>query len=252
MECLNCNSEASGVYCQNCGQKTRTTRFSFKHIFKNDIADPFFSIVNSPLFFSLKELVTRPGDSIREYIEGKRMSHMNYMSMFLLLSGVGLFLDKYITNPSVMLAGTNEQTKSFLKKYFEFIDDNPKAFIFITIPIISLFTFMFFKKSKYFFSEHLIMNVYKASALLVLTKGVAVFTIFSSNLVFLEVINQMISISTLAYSFWFLHQFFYDRTLYNKIEIFTKTGLAIILGTFFSSLTIFIYWIVNIGLKNGI
>jgi len=71
MKCLNCNSEATGSYCYNCGQKTSTMRFSINHIFKSDIANQYYSFFKNGLFFTLKELATRPGYSIREYILGK-------------------------------------------------------------------------------------------------------------------------------------------------------------------------------------
>jgi len=192
MNCLNCNSEASGTFCYNCGQKTSTTRFSFQHIFKNDIASKYYSLVKNPAFYTLKELATRPGESIREYLLGKRVNHMNYMSLFLLLSGIGILLDKYAKVSDAELVANEGSSTKILANYFDFVRDNPKTYIAITIPIIAVFTFLFFKKSKFNFSEHLILNIYKASALLVLTKIVTVFAIITSNLIFLKTVSQLI------------------------------------------------------------
>jgi Protein of unknown function (DUF3667) len=252
MKCLNCDSEVSGKFCLNCGQKTSTARFSFKEIFKNDIANNYYSFVNSPIFFTLKELATRPGHSVREYVLGKRVNHMNYMSLFLLLTGIAVFLDKYAKHSIIeytSIEGGSE--KKLLQNFFTFVRDNPKTYIFITIPIVSVFTFLFFKKSKFFFSEHLILNIYKSSALLVLTKIVTVFSIFISNLAVLKIINQIINYCVFAYSCWFLHQFFYDSKIYSKANIIIRSIFSTLLGMTFSTLFLLIYWIILFALNKG-
>jgi len=244
MNCLNCNAETQGGFCFNCGQKTSTSRFSFQHIFKNDIASKYYSFIKNPAFFSLKELATRPGDSIREYLLGKRVNHMNYMSLFLLLSGIGIFIDQYTHFSLADVTAENSAEKKLLANYFNFVRDNPKTYIAITIPIVAVFTFLFFKKSKFNFSEHLILNIYKASALLVLTKIVSLFSFISSNITFLKTISQLVETGVFAYSFWFIYQFFYDKVIYSRLAIITRTAAAVFFGLLFSTLFMLIYWII--------
>nr|WP_315144954.1 DUF3667 domain-containing protein [uncultured Flavobacterium sp.] len=251
MNCLNCNSEVTGSYCFKCGQKTSTARFSFQHIFKNDIASQYYSFIKNPVFFTLKELATRPGDSIREYLLGKRVNHMNYMSLFLMLSGIGILIDKYTDFNLADVSTDDEAGKKLLAQYFEFVRDNPKTYIAITIPIVAVFTFLFFKKSKFNFSEHLILNIYKASALLVLAKIVSLFSFITSNLTFLKGISQIVEYGALAYSFWFIYQFFNDNTLYSRASIITRTSFAVVLGLLFSTLFMFIYWLIVFALNAG-
>jgi len=251
MNCLNCNSEVSGSYCFNCGQKTSTTRFSFKHVFKTDIANKFYSMFKSDLFFTLKELFTRPGLSIREYIEGKRVNHMNYMSLYLLLSAAGLFLDKYAKVSEAAISATDSGSVKILSQYYDFVRDNPKTFIFITIPVVSVFTFLFLKKSNYNFSEHLIMNVYKASAVLIITKTVTLLSIVTSNIAFLYLINQALGYVVFGYSVWFLYQFFDDTKIYTKVSIFSRTALSVLFGMLFSTFFMFLYWLIEFLVGGG-
>ncbi|MGL2988030.1 DUF3667 domain-containing protein [Flavobacterium sp. RSSA_27] len=251
MNCLNCNSEASGSYCYNCGQKTSTTRFSFKQIFKNDIASTFYAFFKSELFFTIKELFTRPGHSVREYLAGKRVNHMNYMSLFILLSAIGIFLDKYAKVSMAALSAEDKASEKIMVNYFNFVRDNPKTFIFITIPIISAFTYLFFKKSKFNFPEHLIMNVYKASALLILSKIVTLFSILSSNIALLKFVDQLVSYGTTGYSIWFLYQFFYDSKLYSKAVLIIRSTVAVLFGLLFSTIFMFIYWLIYFALEGG-
>jgi len=245
MNCLNCNSQTTGSYCYNCEQKTSTSRFSFKHIFKTDIANKFYSLFKNDLFFTLKELATRPGFSIREYIEGKRVNHMNYMSLYLLLSAAGIFLDRYAKVTEAVLNTTDDESAKAMSNYYNFVRDNPKTFIFITIPVVSIFTYLFFKKSKFNFSEHLIMNVYKASAVLVITKIVTLLSILTSNLSFLKVVNDLLTYVVFGYSVWFLYQFFYDNKIYSKLSIFSRTAFSVLLGMLFSTIFMFIYWMID-------
>jgi hypothetical protein len=70
MKCLNCNNTIDKNFCNICGQKTSTHRFSIKHILDAGILNGIF-MINKGFFFTIKELFTRPGHSIREYINGK-------------------------------------------------------------------------------------------------------------------------------------------------------------------------------------
>lgn len=251
MNCLNCNTEATGSFCPNCGQKTSTARFSPKHIFKNDIASKYYSFFKNGLFFTLKELATRPGHSIREYIEGKRVNHMNYMTLFLLLSGIGIFIDKYAKVSQAVLNSENGENVKIMENYFNFLRDNPKTYIFITIPIISFFTYQLLKKSNYNYAEHLILNIYKASAILVITKLTVLFSLLTADIGFLKIINTITDISIFAYSFWFLYQFFYDLKIYSKINIIIRVASSVFLGIVFSTLFMAIYWLVIFIMGHG-
>jgi len=244
MKCLNCDNEATGSFCQNCGQKTSTSRFSPKQIFKNDIASKYYSFFKNGLFFTLKELATRPGHSIREYIEGKRVDHMNYMSLYLLLSAAGIFIDKYAKVSYAALVAEDNSTVKIMENYFNFLRDNPKTYIFVTIPIVSFFTFQLLKKSSFNFAEHLILHVYKASALLVITKITMLFSLLTANIGFLKVINTFTDIAVFSYSFWFLYQFFYDEKIYSKINIIIRVTTSVLLGIVTSTIVMAIYWLI--------
>lgn len=244
MKCLNCNSEATGSYCYNCGQKTSTVRFSIKHIFKSDIANQYYSFFKNGLFFTLKELATRPGYSIREYILGKRVNHMNYMSLYLLITAGVVFIEKYVKISEAELISSDKSSQQLMAQYFKFLEDNPKTVIFVTIPFLSVFTFLFFKKSNFNFSENLILNTYKASALLLISKIVFLFALITSNTTFLKAINELAGYGAFAYSFWFLYQFFYDKEKYSMLSIITRITSAIVFGILSSTIVLFLSWFI--------
>ena len=75
--CLNCRQLLlmHQRFCHQCGQKTDTHRINF-HYLVHEVPHSIFHVDNG-ILFTLKELFTRPGQSIREYLEGKRQQHSN-------------------------------------------------------------------------------------------------------------------------------------------------------------------------------
>ncbi len=97
MKCLNCTNSAEENFCEFCGQKTSIHRFSLKHFFDNGILNGAL-VINKRFFFSLKELMTRPGHSIRDFLEGKRINHYNAFGLLLLLIATTYLIGEYSLN----------------------------------------------------------------------------------------------------------------------------------------------------------
>lgn len=85
-KCLNCNNQIQNNFCSVCGQKLSTHRYSLQHFFVHDLVHGVFH-VDKGFLFTIKELFTRPGHSMREFIEGKRANHFNYFSLVLIILG---------------------------------------------------------------------------------------------------------------------------------------------------------------------
>ena len=94
MNCLNCGTEVNKNYCENCGQKASTKRFSLRRLLDREFLSGAF-MLNKGLLFTLKVLFTRPGHGIREFIQGKRVRYFNAFSLLLLLITLLFFLDDF-------------------------------------------------------------------------------------------------------------------------------------------------------------
>jgi len=55
----NCIETITGNFCANCGQNTSVHRYSFKHFIVHDLIHGFWNVDNG-IFFTIKELFTRP------------------------------------------------------------------------------------------------------------------------------------------------------------------------------------------------
>lgn len=155
--CKNCKTKFQGNYCNNCGQSSDTHDLDI-HFIWHDLKKGLFHYDNG-ILYTAKELFTRPGHSIREFIEGKRIKHFKPISLILVLAAFYAFL--YHTFNAGFLIEENVDNES--QKFLNFITTHFSWVTLITIPLYTLGTFICFKKQGYNFVELFILNTFKAS-----------------------------------------------------------------------------------------
>jgi hypothetical protein len=84
--CLNCNTEVLGRYCQNCGQENIEPKETVWHLISHFFQD--ITHFDGKFFNSLKYLVTRPGFVSKEYMIGRRASYINPIRMYVFTSAI--------------------------------------------------------------------------------------------------------------------------------------------------------------------
>ena len=79
-ECLNCGAQLVGSHCHHCGQEAHLHRTvgAFLHDLMHGVLH-----LDGKIWRTLPMLVLRPGHLTREYIDGKRRSHVSPMALFL-------------------------------------------------------------------------------------------------------------------------------------------------------------------------
>ncbi|MDP5202241.1 DUF3667 domain-containing protein [Flavobacterium sp. DG2-3] len=200
--CLNCNEEIAGKFCSNCSQSASTHRFSLSHVIQHDFIHGIFHF-DKGFFYTIKELFTRPGNSIREYIQGKRTKHFNYFATIILLLTIGYFLKKWT---KIDTSSIYDQTE--LSGLFKILKDYSKFTVFLHIPIIALGSFLLFKKSKQNYTENLVLNLYLQCGILTISLILPVIMIFTDNRDFLLVVNNFLTVLTFVYLIIFYYQYF--------------------------------------------
>lgn len=88
--CLSCETRFSGNYCPWCGQKATVGRLSRFTLFD----DLFYSFTSMDrgFLFTIRELFTRPGHMMRDYLAGRRSCYYRPFAMLTVLAGVYLLL----------------------------------------------------------------------------------------------------------------------------------------------------------------
>lgn len=171
--CLNCNSEIQGQFCSNCGQNTETHKINL-HYLVHDIQHGLLHFDNG-ILFTAKELFTRPGNSIREFLNGKRVNHFKPVSLVIILSGIYALLSHFF---HIDLFSNNYEMKGNGQEFNQFktsIDELREWFAhhffvlsLIQIPIFSIGTYAMFKQEGFNYTEHLVINSFITGQKLIL------------------------------------------------------------------------------------
>jgi hypothetical protein len=220
--CLNCSNPVTENFCGSCGQKTTVHRYSFIHFIEHDLIHGIWHVDNG-ILFTIRELFTRPGHSVRGFINGKRVGFFSFVTLLLLILGVSYFLGEYAqVNMSDLMP---ESSKGAMNEFQELTKKYPKLVLLLTIPFYSIFSFLWFRKSKLNLTEHFVLNSYKTVAESLIGLLFLILTIFYSNIKVLTIVYSFISFLTLVYAFWFYKQFFSGYDYSKKSLIIRSLGV---------------------------
>jgi hypothetical protein len=91
-KCPNCSFDLPNEenYCPNCGQKNTDLNLSLLEVLK-DFSGDYFTF-DSKFFATLGPLIIKPGKVPKDYIDGKRVSHIPPLRVFIFLSFITFFL----------------------------------------------------------------------------------------------------------------------------------------------------------------
>lgn len=192
-QCLNCDQDVFGNYCQNCGQKSNTHAITLKHFFAHDIIHGVFHLEKG-ILFTLKETFTRPGQAALDYIHGKRVNYYNVFALSLIIIALNILTVHYYhdLNPSSVSKNTNEGIQ-----LMNFLSNNVKLILFGLVPLFAVNAFLIFKRLKINLAEHFIIAGINLLGILVL----CLFVNLLSLLRVFEEIKSFLGILTIIYFF---------------------------------------------------
>ena len=82
--CTNCEHSVSGNFCANCGQSVKSRRGPIWRML-GELAEEFFTL-DSKFFTSIYSLFLKPGFLTKEFIDGRRVSVLPPIRMYLVIS----------------------------------------------------------------------------------------------------------------------------------------------------------------------
>ena len=201
--CKNCNQIYKGHYCNNCGQPADTHKIN-AHFLWHDIQHSLLHF-DKGIVYSFRQLFTRPGHSIREFIEGKRVKHFKPLSLVVVVATFyGLLYHKLHINlfPEATDATLN---------YAEFNEWMATHFYWVTIATIPLFTigtYICFRNQGYNFFEFFVLNTFKASQKLFAHLLMFPLLYFYNGTSHIKTITSLIYAVDMVLIFWTNIQFF--------------------------------------------
>jgi hypothetical protein len=162
--CAGCGESMSGEFCAACGQRAWRGRFTMRSLFTKLVADAFD--LNRGLPYTVRQLSTRPGAMIREYVAGRTAPYTNPVKYFLIVGAITTlaFVRAGIVGKLAGSVATGLQygpglhpdaasVVDFASKYFTVI-------MAASIPGSALASRLMFRRARYNYAEHLIFNTY--------------------------------------------------------------------------------------------
>ena len=170
-ECKNCNSIVEGNFCPQCGQASNTHRINALY-FLHDIPHSILH-VDKGFPYTFYQLIKRPARALDEYLSGRRVGYFRPLSYVLIMSAICVLIVGRIRIYMQEL----QQHSGKVSTHASFFSHYQAVFIFLMIPFAGGITWFVFRKNKYNFWEHILINTYLAAQLNVLLVLISVFSL---------------------------------------------------------------------------
>lgn len=143
--CKNCHQSFKGHYCNNCGQTAETHKLNFHYIW-HDIQHGLLHF-DKGIAYTAKQLFTRPGHSIRDFIEGKRVKHFKPISLVMILATAYVALIHILNIEMFVKAKEAVSTNSHIniEKLSEWLLSHYAIITLAVIPLHTIGTVICFK-----------------------------------------------------------------------------------------------------------
>jgi hypothetical protein len=151
--CKNCDHTFQGNFCCNCGQKAATHEIDFKFIV-HEVPHSAFHL-SKGIFYTIKEMSTRPGKTIQEYIRGKRVNHFPPLTYLLILTSLFIFIRGL--QYSLDFREINLKRASGFDK---FLDQNVVFVFLLLIPFYAFIYKLFHRKTNYNYWQFLVAQTF--------------------------------------------------------------------------------------------
>ena len=227
--CKNCHQIFKGHYCNNCGQPAETHKIN-AHFLWHDIQHGLLHF-DKGILYSLKQLFTRPGHSIREFIEGKRVRHFKPLSLVVLLATLYGFMCHYFEINFFKNSSSEYLDYNHLNEWFA---THFSWVTIATIPFYTIGTYAVFRAQGYNFVEFFVLNTFKASQRLFVQ--ILMFPV----LLYLNKTDHIQQFSSITYAIGLILIFWTNVQFFNKISK-TKAFLLSILSHLIFFISFFIF-----------
>jgi len=217
MNCKNCTSKIHGNYCAQCGNAVQLKRID-GHFILHEIEHVLH--FEKGLFFTIKELLLRPGKCVREYISENR-SRLVKPIIFIIVTSLIYTMAEHLFHIEKAYFKVSGSTTPAYDAISHWVQSHYGYANIIMGFFIACWLRIFFRKND--------VNFFEISILLCFVMGMGMlFLALAATLNGVARFNlmQIFSLLTLFYLSWAIGQFYNPR----KLTSFLKAGVAYLLG----------------------
>lgn len=118
-DCLNCNAEVQGRFCQQCGQENIEPKETVWHLITHFFKD--ITHFDGKFFSTIRLLILKPGFLSQQYMIGKRTSFLNPVRLYVFTSAV-FFLIFFLVNGSAHETDEGKSVAKSNEKHMDYKD----------------------------------------------------------------------------------------------------------------------------------
>lgn len=121
--CANCDHTYTGNYCPICGQAADVGRITWRSVWKNILN--VWGMDSKSLFYSLWQLLWRPGYLIGDYINGRRQQSYSPTSMLFIVALFYVLVTNWIDPTPIEIVNESDTELVLLMKAIDWLLNNP-------------------------------------------------------------------------------------------------------------------------------
>ena len=223
--CKNCNHNFEGNFCPICGQTIHTHEIDFTSIV-HEIQHSLLH-VDKGILYTTKELFSRPGHTIKDYLNGKRVKHFKPIAYILVLSTIYTLLTNVTHQSSyfdkILQGATNgskegfKRSENLLAELLKWLANHYAYATLIFIPFTSLASYLAFFRAKYNYFQHIILNAFVAGQKTVIFLVMLPMTYVFNNQSVIDTVDILTFLAGIILSFWSYFQFFNSTKPHKRI-----------------------------------
>jgi hypothetical protein len=162
--CLNCQTEFTGTFCNNCGQK-ETHRYSVVHVLHELVH--VFTHADKGIFSFSWNILRKPGVVALDLVEGKRKRYFNLFQYLLIIVGFVTFLLVKTNFVDVTVNTMNDLNElkvtakqaQLQKTIANGVQKYNNIMQMMLIPVYAYFAWLFVGRRKnYNYAEHIVLH----------------------------------------------------------------------------------------------
>lgn len=119
--------------------------------------------------FTLKQLFTRPGHAVREYLAGRRKPYFPPVTLLMILSALGVIIATQMNIDMNPFADLNVRGSEHMHAIMSWLIENQAWLYLGMVPITAFSAWLFMRPFGHGFVEHMLINIFISVQLAVLS-----------------------------------------------------------------------------------
>jgi hypothetical protein len=216
--CKKCDNDFEGNYCSNCGHPQKLERINGRYI-----VSEIGSVLNfqKGIFHTIKELLIRPGQSIRQFISEDRNRLVKPILFILICSLTYTLFVQIFKFKDGYIDFQFDDSDSAISLIFQWITQNYGYSNILMSVFVAIWIKIFYRKYDYNFFEILVLLLFISGMQMLMFSFLGVL----EGLTKIQFLDFGVNI-VLIYVFWAISQFFDKRKILNYV----KAPIAYFLG----------------------